>query len=67
MYNIKMDLAEIGWKLVGWIHLAEDRDQWRALVSMVKNHRISLKAGNSLASLTIVRFSRRVLPMELVG
>jgi len=30
--NIKMDLTEIGWKFVG-MHLAQDRDQWRALVN----------------------------------
>jgi hypothetical protein len=26
--NIRMDLKEIGWKAVDWIHLAKDRDQW---------------------------------------
>jgi hypothetical protein len=26
--NIRMDLREIGWKGVEWIHLAQDRDQW---------------------------------------
>jgi hypothetical protein len=25
--NIKMDPKETGWENVGWIHLAEDRDQ----------------------------------------
>jgi hypothetical protein len=35
--NIKMDLREIGWDFMDWIHLAEDRDQWRALVNMVIN------------------------------
>jgi hypothetical protein len=29
--NIKMDLREIGWDGTDWIHLAQDRDQWRAL------------------------------------
>jgi hypothetical protein len=35
--NIKIlvDLKEIGWKGVDWIHLAEDRDQWHALVDVV--------------------------------
>jgi hypothetical protein len=28
-----MDLREIGWKLVDWKHLAQDRDQWRAVVN----------------------------------
>jgi hypothetical protein len=36
-YNIKMDLKEIGWSVMDWIHLAQDRDQWRALVNMVMN------------------------------
>jgi hypothetical protein len=26
--NIRMDLREIGWKDVDWVHLAQDRDQW---------------------------------------
>jgi hypothetical protein len=30
--NIKIDLREIGWDGMGWIDLAQDRDQWRALV-----------------------------------
>jgi len=32
-----MDVTEIGWEGVGWIHLAQDRDSWLALVDMVKN------------------------------
>jgi hypothetical protein len=35
--NIKTDLREIGWDDMDWIDLAQDRDQWRALVSMVMN------------------------------
>jgi hypothetical protein len=35
--NIKMDHIEIGRGRVDWIHLAEDRDQWRALVNTVMN------------------------------
>jgi hypothetical protein len=31
--NIKMDLREIGWGGIDWIDLAQDRDQWRALVN----------------------------------
>jgi hypothetical protein len=37
---IKMNLREIGWKGVEWIHLAEDRDRWRAIVNMVMNLRV---------------------------
>jgi ribosome biogenesis protein Nip4 len=35
--NIKIELREIGFGDVNWIHLAEDRDRWRALVNKVMN------------------------------
>jgi hypothetical protein len=35
--NIKMYLGEIGWEGVEWIHVAQDRDWWRALVNTVMN------------------------------
>jgi hypothetical protein len=35
--NIKMDLREIGWEGVNWMHLAQDRDQWWVLVNIVTN------------------------------
>jgi hypothetical protein len=38
--NNKMDLTEIGWDDVDWIELAQDRDQWRALVNTVMNLRV---------------------------
>jgi hypothetical protein len=39
--NIKMDLREIVWDEKDWIDLAQDRDQWRALVNTVMNLRVS--------------------------
>jgi hypothetical protein len=33
--NIKINLREIGWGGTDWIHLAQDGDQWQALVNMV--------------------------------
>jgi hypothetical protein len=38
--NIKMDLEEIGFGGVDWIHLAQDRDRWWALVKTVMNLRV---------------------------
>jgi hypothetical protein len=38
--NIKMDLIEIGWDGIDRIGLAQDSDQWRALVNTVMNLRI---------------------------
>jgi hypothetical protein len=38
--NIKMDLRERGWGGMDWIHLAQDGDQWRALVNTVMNLRV---------------------------
>jgi hypothetical protein len=38
--NIRMDLREIGWGGMEWIDLAQDRDQWRALVNMAMNLRV---------------------------
>jgi hypothetical protein len=38
--NIRMDLREIGWGGIGWIDLAQDRDQWMALVNTVMNLRV---------------------------
>jgi hypothetical protein len=35
--NIKMDLTEIGWDVMDWIDLAQDKERWRALVNTVMN------------------------------
>jgi hypothetical protein len=34
---ITMDLGEIVWSGMDWIHLAEDRDPWQAVMNMVMN------------------------------
>jgi hypothetical protein len=38
--NIKMDRREIGRSGMDWINLAQDKDQWRALVSTVTTLRV---------------------------
>jgi hypothetical protein len=38
--NIKMDLREIVWDGMYRIYLAQDSDQWRALVNTVMNLRV---------------------------
>jgi len=46
-----MDLREIGWEVVNWIHLGQDRGQWWAAVNMVMNLRVPQKTENSLTNL----------------
>jgi hypothetical protein len=38
--GIRMDLREIGLGGVDWIRLAQDRDRWRTVVSVVMNLRV---------------------------
>jgi hypothetical protein len=61
-----MDLREIGWDGGDWIYLAQDGDQWRALVKAVMNLRVPENAGKFLSSCTIGNFSRRVQLHERV-
>jgi hypothetical protein len=35
-----MDLREAGWDCMDWFHLAQDGDQWRALVDTKMNLRV---------------------------
>jgi hypothetical protein len=38
--NIKWILREIGWGGMEWIYMAQDKDQWKALMNTVMNLRI---------------------------
>jgi hypothetical protein len=38
--NIKMDVKEMGCRVMDWIELAQDRERWRALVNAVMNFRV---------------------------
>jgi len=46
--NIKMDLLEVGCGGIDWIKLAEDRDRWWAVVSVLINLWVPQNVGNFL-------------------
>jgi hypothetical protein len=64
--NIKIDLTEIGWGSMGWIHLAQDRRQWRALVNMVMNLWVHEMLKNSWAAEPLVA-PQGLSSMELIS
>jgi hypothetical protein len=38
--NIKIDLRKIKWDDMDWIYMAQDGDQWRAIVNTMMNLRV---------------------------
>jgi hypothetical protein len=52
-----MDLRETEWDGMDWIHLAQDREQWRVLCSTVMVLRVPSNPGKFLGSCTIGGFS----------
>jgi len=54
--NIRMDLKKIVWEGVDWMHLAQNRDQWQALVNTVMNFRVPQKAENFLTRSVTISF-----------
>jgi hypothetical protein len=42
-----MDFREIAWESVDWIKLAQERNQWRAVVNKVMNHGFHKRWGIS--------------------
>jgi hypothetical protein len=38
--NIGMNLKEIKWEVVDWIHLAQDSSQWQDIMNTVTNFRV---------------------------
>jgi hypothetical protein len=57
--NIKIDLRGIGWSDMELTDLVQDRNQWRAHVSMVMNIRVPKNVGNFLSSCMTCGCSRR--------
>ena len=62
--NIRMDL-QMGCGYMDWIGLAQDRDRWQTLVSVVMNLRVLWNVGIFLTSCKPVSFSRRTLQHEV--
>jgi hypothetical protein len=54
--NIRMNLREIRWRFVDWMHLGQDRDQWRAVVNTVMNYQL-LKGCAPCSLLRVIRES----------
>jgi hypothetical protein len=54
--NVKI---EIGWDGMDWIDLAQDRDQWRALVNTIMDLRVTQNVGKFLSICITGGFSRR--------
>jgi hypothetical protein len=50
--NIVMYLGEIEWGVRDWISLAQFRNQWRAVASMVTNFQVAKNAGKFLSDCT---------------
>jgi hypothetical protein len=56
-----MNPKETGCEDVNLIHLAQDRVQWQAAVSMAMKFQVPQKAGDFLISSVIISLSRTVL------
>ena len=48
-----------------WIELAQDRDRWWALITVVINLQVPYNSGNFLTSCKLVNFSGRTLLHEV--
>jgi hypothetical protein len=61
-----MDLRQKGWGGMGWIDLAQDRGQWRALVNTVMNLRVPGNVGDFLGAERLAASQERLSSMLLV-
>jgi hypothetical protein len=50
MLSYSFDIREIGWGVMFWFHLPQDRDQWRALANTVMNLLVPQNVGQFLNS-----------------
>lgn len=59
--NIKVDIRELGFPSMDWIHLFQDRDQWRFLVITEMNLWVYINACGFWIIERVVRILRRAL------
>jgi hypothetical protein len=64
--NINMDSRETKWGDMGWIHLVQGRDHWRALVNTVKNFRVPRNIGKFWSICATRGLSRRIQLHEVI-
>ena len=62
--DIIMDPIEIWYEGLAWVHLAQDRENWWALVNIVMNVQVSQKLGKLLISWTTFNFSSAIMLQE---
>jgi hypothetical protein len=65
--DAKLDLREIGWDDMDWIHLAYDREQWRAFVNTVINLGLHKILGNSWVAERLEASQEDLNSMQLVS
>jgi hypothetical protein len=63
--NIKMYFGEKGWDGVDWVGLAQDVDQWRALVNALMNLQVSLNAEKLSSGCTMAASRVALSPIEI--
>jgi hypothetical protein len=67
VYNIKIDLREMGRSGMGWINMAHETYKWRALMDMVMNIRFHEMLGNSRVALLQEALREGVISIELIS
>jgi hypothetical protein len=56
--NIRMNLRVMGWGGMDWIDVAQNRDQWRAIVNTAISLRVPYNVGKFLSNCITGGFSR---------
>jgi hypothetical protein len=65
--NVKVDFKDRRMGIVDWIDLAQDRDQWRALVNTLMNLHVPERVGKFVSSCTTGGLSKGLSSLELVS